>query len=103
MLDKVTLLLAVRNVARHARRSAVALCAVGFGVVAMLLAAGFIEDILYKMREASIETQLGHIQITRPKYLQEGLSAPFRYLMPDDSADRQAGQSQCRRRDRPQA
>jgi putative ABC transport system permease protein len=89
MQSRVTFLLALRSVFRHVRRSAIAVGAVAFGVVAMLLAAGFIEDILHGMREANIETQLGHIQITRPKYLQEGLSAPFRYLMADESPERQ--------------
>ena len=86
MFGQVTLIQAFRNVSRHARRSAIALASVGFGVVAMLLAAGFIEDILHGMREAFIETQLGHVQITRPRYLQEGLSAPFQYLIPEDPA-----------------
>ncbi len=89
MQGKVTFLLALRNVFRHVRRSSIAMGAVAFGVVAMLLAAGFIDDILHDMREVHIQTQLGHIQITRPKYLQEGLSEPFRYLIRDDAPERQ--------------
>jgi putative ABC transport system permease protein len=77
-----------RNVSRNARRSAIALIAVGFGIIAMLLAAGFIEDILHGMREETIETHLGHIQITRPKYLDAGLAAPFDYLLPETAPER---------------
>jgi|LNFM01.2.fsa_nt_gb putative ABC transport system permease protein len=84
-----TVAIAFRNVARNARRSVIALIAVGFGIVAMLLAAGFIEDILYGMREETIETHLGHIQITKPHYLEAGLSAPFDYLLPDSMPERQ--------------
>lgn len=88
MLSSTILLVSFRNVTRHARRSAIAVLAVAFGIVAMLLAAGFIEDILYGMREATIETQIGHIQITRPRYLSEGLASPFQYLMPNAMPER---------------
>ncbi|MCC6531311.1 MAG: ABC transporter permease [Burkholderiales bacterium] len=84
-----TAALAFRNVTRNARRSAIALIAVGFGIVAMLLAAGFIDDILHGMREETIETHLGHVQITRPHYLEAGLAAPFDYLLPDNWPERQ--------------
>lgn len=82
-ISRTSVDLAFRNVTRNARRSLFALFAVGFGIIAMLLAAGFIEDILHGMREETIETHLGHIQITRPGYLKGGLSAPFDFLMPD--------------------
>jgi putative ABC transport system permease protein len=82
------LLQAFRNVTRNARRSAIALGAVGFGIIAMLLAAGFIQDILHGMREETIETHLGHIQITRANYLDAGLAAPFDYLIPDSMPER---------------
>jgi len=85
----VTLDVAFRNITRNARRSVIALFAVSFGIIAMLLAAGFIEDILHGMREETIETHLGHIQITRPHYLEAGLSAPFDYLLPDSLPERQ--------------
>ena len=73
---------------RNGRRSAIALIAVGFGIVAMLLAAGFIEDILRGFREETIETGLGHIQVTRPEYLSAGLAAPFDFLLPEEPAER---------------
>lgn len=79
---------AFKNTSRHARRSFIAVGAVGFGLVAMLLAAGFIDDIMIGMREATIRSHLGHIQITRPNYLEAGLSAPFDYLLPETSAER---------------
>src|SRR5947208_9535901 len=78
--------LAFRNVIRHRRRSALALGAVVFGTVAMLLAAGFIEWIFVNFREYSIHSQLGHIQVTRQGYRDNAAAAPFGYLLPDDSA-----------------
>ena len=55
--------LAFRNVLRQRRRSFVGILSVGFGVVALILAAGFIEWIYWAMREDTIRTGLGHIQV----------------------------------------
>ena len=79
--------LAARNLIRHRRRSAFALCTVGGGVIAFLLAGGFIQWVLYGMREAAIHSQLGHIQITRPHFFSEGQSNPYRYLLPNKAPD----------------
>ncbi len=79
--------LAVRNVARQRRRSGMAVVAVSFGIVALLVAGGFIEWIFVDMREATIRSQLGHIQVVRPGYFESGLSDPFAYLLPEDSKE----------------
>ncbi|NML26847.1 ABC transporter permease [Zoogloea dura] len=78
--------LASRNLTRQRRRSLLALGTVCGGVVAFLLAGGFIHWIFLQMREATIHAQLGHIQITRPGYFKEGISDPYRYLLPDDTS-----------------
>jgi putative ABC transport system permease protein len=77
--------LAARNLRGRPWRGALALATIGGGVVAYLLAAGFIHSIFEEMRESTIHSQLGHIQITRPNYLHEGLGDPYRYLLPRDS------------------
>lgn len=59
------LLLATRNVLRQQRRSVVALVAIVAGVTALLFAGGFIDWILRELREQTIRSQLGHIQVTR--------------------------------------
>lgn len=74
--------LAVRSLMRHRRRSLLALGTVGAAVIALLLAGGFINWVLISMREATIHSQLGHIQITRPGYFAEGLGDPYDYLLP---------------------
>lgn len=56
-------LLASRNVLRQQRRSVVALIAIAVGVAALTFAGGFIEWILRELREQTIRTQLGHIQV----------------------------------------
>jgi putative ABC transport system permease protein len=79
--------LALRNIFRHWRRTATALAVIGFGVIALLLASGFIEWIFWAMREGVIQQRTGHIQVTRPGYLTAGSADPFAYLLPDELGD----------------
>lgn len=76
--------LSFRNLFRHRWRSLTAFSAVTFGVVALLLAGGFIEWIYSATRQGAIESRLGHIQITRPGYFDRGFAEPFTFLMPDN-------------------
>lgn len=69
-------LLALRSLLRQPRRTAIALFAIGFGVVALLLAGGFMEWIFWAMRESTIQSQLGHVQVVRPGYLEQGAADP---------------------------
>jgi putative ABC transport system permease protein len=75
--------LAFRNILRQRRRSAIALAAISFSVIALVLVSGFIEWIFWAMREATIKTQLGHIQIVRPGYHEAGKADPYAFLLPD--------------------
>lgn len=80
------LLLAFRNLCRHRKRTALALGAIGFGVIALVLAGGFMEWVLWAMRESAIQGRLGHIQVTQRGFLTDGVSEPFAYLLPEGSA-----------------
>jgi putative ABC transport system permease protein len=82
--------LAYRNITRHKRRSIIAVGAVGFGVIAFILASGFIEYIFWGLREATIESQLGHIQISRPGYQESGKADPFSFLLSDTPPELEA-------------
>ena len=73
--------LALRNLFRHRKRTAIALATIGFGVIALLLAGGFIDWIFWGMRENTIKSRLGHIQVTRPGYFQSGSADPFAFLL----------------------
>ena len=77
--------LALRNILRQRRRSLIAILAIGFGVIAMMLAVGFIEWILWANKEGVAVTQLGHIQVVKPGYYDNGKADPFSYLLPKDS------------------
>jgi len=81
--------LAFRNVLRQRRRSFVGIVSVAFGVVALLLAAGFIEWIYWAMREDTIRTGLGHIQVVRKGYLEAGQADPFAYVLPAQAPERE--------------
>lgn len=77
--------LALRNLKRNPRRTLVALLTVASGVVAFLLAGGFIAWNLEEGREATIRSQLGHAQIVRPGFYEKGLADPYAYLLPAGS------------------
>jgi putative ABC transport system permease protein len=82
-----SLSLSVRNLLRNRRRSLIALGTLAFGVVALLLAGGFIEWIFWAMRESTIESRLGHIQVVRAGYFQAGAADPFNHLLTDGAAE----------------
>jgi putative ABC transport system permease protein len=82
------LLLAARNLMRHGHRTALALGAIAFGVIALMLAGGFVEWVFWAMRESAIQGRLGHIQVTRPGFLEEGAADPFAYLLPAAAPER---------------
>ena len=83
------LFLALRNLMRNRRRTLLALLAIVFGIIAMLLSEGFTTWIFWAMRESYIQSQLGHIQVTRPGYAEEGAADPFSYLLPVKSSIKQ--------------
>lgn len=75
----------MRNILRQRRRSGIALAAIGFGVIAMMLAAGFIEWLFWAQREGNAVDELGHIQVAVPGYHENGKADPFAYLLPAQS------------------
>lgn len=79
--------LAGRNLRRNGQRTLVAVLTVASGIVAFLLAGGFIAWIFRDMREATIHSQLGHIQIVRPGYFEKGIADPYAFLLPAESSE----------------
>lgn len=78
--------LAIRNLFRHRVRSLVTLAAIAFSTIVLIVAAGFIQQIFLDLRVATIETGLGHIQITQPEYFRRGTADPYAFLLPSQSA-----------------
>lgn len=84
-----TFALAFRNLARHRRRSGVCIGAIGFGVVALILAGGFAEWMIWMERESTIHSRLGHLQIVKRGYYEQGVADPYAYLFGEQVVDLQ--------------
>ncbi|OYW65632.1 MAG: ABC transporter permease [Hydrogenophilales bacterium 16-64-46] len=89
MPDMANLQLALRNLVRNRKRGMIALLTVGMAVVAMTLADGFVQWVFWAMREGTIQSQSGHIQVVRPGYFQAGAADPHAFLLPVTDAVRQ--------------
>jgi putative ABC transport system permease protein len=73
--------LAFRNIFRNRLRTALTLAAIATGVIAIIISGGFIEDVFVQLREATIHSRIGHIQIFRRGYLEYGRHEPARYMI----------------------
>ena len=78
--------LAARNVLRQRGRSLMTLFAIAFGVVALILAGGFIKDTVDELGESMIHSQSGHLQVNRAGYREQGAREPAAYLLAEPEA-----------------
>jgi putative ABC transport system permease protein len=78
---RLLLSLALRNLLRHRARTALALAAIVLGVVALILSGGFVQDVFVQLREVTIHSQVGHLQLFRSGYYLEGRRDPYRYVI----------------------
>src|SRR5687767_9145576 len=81
------LTLAFRNLCRQRVRTAIAISAIFFGVLALLLSGGFVEWIFWAMREATVHSKLGHIQIAKKGFFSQGQHEPSQFILPNDSQE----------------
>ncbi len=82
--------LALRNIFRHRSRAVMTLGAIAFGVAALIVSTGFVNDFLYQLREATIHSQFGHLQISKAGYSTAGKRDPYEYMIED--ADKRAAE-----------
>jgi putative ABC transport system permease protein len=75
------LTLALRNIFRQRGRTLLTLGAIAIGVASLVLCGGFIEDILVQLREATIRSQLGHLQVHKRGYFASGGQQPYDFLI----------------------
>tara|TARA_R110002110_G_scaffold414983_1_gene647335 strand:- start:20130 stop:21350 length:1221 start_codon:yes stop_codon:yes gene_type:complete len=73
--------LAARNILRQRGRSLMTLFAIAFGVVALILAGGFIKDTVDELGESMIHSQSGHLQVNRQGYREQGSRDPGAFLI----------------------
>src|SRR3989304_4116812 len=78
---KLYLKLAIRNVFRNRRRTLITLAAMGFGATSIILFGGFVNFIYLGVRESTIRSQVGHIQLYRKGFSEKGAIAPFDYMI----------------------
>ncbi len=75
--------LAFRNTFRHRLRTAITLAAIVSGVAAIVVSGGFIEDSFVQLREATIHSRLGHLQVFHAGYSKFGRRDPVKYSISD--------------------
>ena len=80
--------LALLNVLRNGRRSVITLLAIQFGVISLVLMGGYFASMFEGMRESSIRSQLGHIQIYQKGFNQFGTQEPENYLIDREVLDK---------------
>jgi len=78
-------LLAFHNIFRHKIRTLLTLSAIIFGVAGLILTGGFVEDIFIQLQEATIHSQVGHLQLYRTGYSEMGRRDPYKYMIEDSA------------------
>ncbi len=68
--------LAFRNTFRHGRRTALNLAMIAGGVAMLLIFEGFVQRLVVGLRETTIRTQTGHLQIAKENYWNKTLKSP---------------------------
>ena len=77
---------ALRNIFRQKVRAGMTLAAIVFGVAALVLSGGFVQDIFVQLGEAVIHSQTGHIQVFRKDFIERGTRQPGNFLIDDPAA-----------------
>lgn len=75
--------LAFRNIFRQKTRTALTLAAIAFGAVGLILSGGFVEDVFFQLREATIHSRLGHLQVSRAGASTFGRRSPYKFMIDD--------------------
>lgn len=75
--------LALRNIIRKKTHTAMTLAAVVCGVVGLILAGGWVQDIFRQLGEALIHSQTGHLQVYKQGFHAAGSRTPEKFLIAD--------------------
>ncbi len=82
--------LALRNIFRNKRRTAITFMAIISGSIGIIVFGGYVEYSYWGLRETVINTQLGHIQLYKKGYIEKGVADPGKYLIKDPAAAEKA-------------
>lgn len=92
----LTLTLALRNIFRNRRRSAMTLLVIVFGAVGLILFGGYKAITFRGLRESTIRNRIGHLQIYKAGYLHADSAKPLEYGLDDVAALRRSIESDPR-------
>ncbi len=73
--------LALCNIIRQKSHTTMTLAAIIFGVVGIILAGGWVNDVYVQLGEALIHSQSGHIQVYKSGYHAAGSRSPEKFLL----------------------
>ena len=90
--------LALRNIFRNRRRSAITVAVIVFGVLGLILFGGYKAVTFKNLRESTIRGRLGHIQIYQLGYTSSKSQQPLEYGLEDVSGLRMEVERDPRRR-----
>ena len=68
--------LAFRNIVRHWLLTSMTLGAIVIGVTGLVVADGFVNDVLFQLSEATIHSQSGHLQVHKKGFYEHGVGRP---------------------------
>src|SRR4051812_25617383 len=88
--------LALRNVFRNRRRSAITLLVIVFGAVGLILFGGYKTLTFFGLRESTIRNRLGHLQIYKAGFESAESKKPLEYGLEDVAQLRRAIQADTR-------
>jgi putative ABC transport system permease protein len=74
--------IALRNTFRNKRRTAINVLMIAGGVSAIVVYQGFALNMIYSLRETTIKSQTGHLQIATPIYWNKSALSPKQALIP---------------------
>lgn len=80
--------LALRNILRNSRRSAITLIVIVFGAVGLILFGGYKARTFYSLRESTIRGRVGHLQIFKEGYSKAQSQKPLDHALDDANAIR---------------
>jgi len=75
--------IAARSVFRNKRRTVITLLSIIFGCVAIIVFGGFVDYSMWGLRESTIHSRLGHLQVYKAGYSEKGGTNPLAYTIED--------------------
>lgn len=75
--------IAARSVFLNKRRTVITLLSIIFGCVAIIVFGGFVDYSMWGLRESTIHSRLGHLQVYKAGYSEKGGTNPLAYTIED--------------------